>query len=198
MTAQPVRDGWFGRGVAYFGYNVAVIPIILFCVRHLHSRRDAFTAGALAGPLVMIPAILFYLAMAASFPAILESPVPSDFMTQRLGLFWLSLVFYIVVFGTFVETGAAVIHAVNERVADVFQEKGRRMPSWLRLAIALVALLLAVVLAVRIGLIDLIAKGYGTLTWAFLAIFVLPLCTLGAWKIWNGRNENEAAGTHPV
>ena len=195
LTGQPVRDGWFGKGVAYFGYNAATIPIILFCVRHMQSRRDAFTAGALAGPLVMTPALLFYLAMAASYPGILDSPVPSNFLTQQLGYLWLNAVFYIVLFGTFVETGTAIIHAINERIAATLQEKGHNMPAARRLAVAVVALLIAVVLADRIGLIDLIAKGYGTLTWLFLAIFILPLCTVGAWKILNSNKRGAAAGS---
>jgi uncharacterized membrane protein YkvI len=188
LALQPVQVGWFGQGIASFGDNAAVIPIILFCVRHMRSRRDAFTAGALAGPLVMAPAILFYLAMAATYPAILDAPVPSDLMTQRLGLAWLSIAFYVVVFGTFVETGAAFIHAANERIAQAFDEKARVMPRWLRSANALVALLVAVVLAVQFGLIDLIAKGYGTLTWVIIAIFIVPLCTVGAWKLRSRRN----------
>lgn len=195
LVHQPVRDGWFGKGVAYFGYNAAIIPIILFCVRHMQSRQDALIAGALAGPLVMVPALLFYLAMAASFPGIVESPVPSNYLTGRLGFPWLNLVFYIVIFGTFIETGAAFIHAVNERVAASRRDKRREMPSWLRLAIAVVALLIAIVLAVRIGLIDLIGKGYGTLTWVFLAIFILPLVTLGTWKILNSKEPGETAGS---
>ena len=38
-------------------------------------------------------------------------------------------------------------------------------------------------LLARFGLIDLIAKGYGTLTWFFLLIFVIPILTWGVWKL---------------
>jgi uncharacterized membrane protein YkvI len=38
--------------------------------------------------------------------------------------------------------------------------------------------------ATAVGLVDLIAKGYGTLTWLFLAIYVLPLMTWGVWLLW--------------
>ena len=192
LTLEPVTSGWFGNGILYAGYNLAVIPIILFCVSHMTSRKDAFTAGILAGPLAMIPAFLFYLAMAASWPDILDAAVPADFIFQRLDLSWMSLVFYIVVFGTLVETGTALIHAINERISEVYREKDRVMPNGLRPLIALGALLLAVVLAGKIGLIDLIASGYGTLTWVFIAIFVVPLCTIGLWKIWRnppGANQ---------
>ena len=57
------------------------------------------------------------------------------------------------------------------------------MPGWLRPAIAAGALSCAAVLAARFGIIDLIAKGYGTLTWFIVAVFALPLATVGLWRI---------------
>lgn len=184
FAAVPPGTGWLMNGVTYVGYNVAVVPLILFCVAHMESRRDAITAGLLAGPLVMLPAAMFFLAMAASWPEILEAPVPADYMMQRLHTGWLQALFYVVVFGTFVETGTALIHALNDRVALRFSSQDRSMPQWLRPAIAVVAILVAVLLAVRFGIIDLIARGYGTLTWVFILVYVLPLLTVGVWKIW--------------
>jgi len=189
LAQAPVSSEWLVKSVRYVGYNVAVIPVVLFCVNHMGSRKDAFTAGALAGPLVMAPAILFYLAMAAAYPAILDSAVPADFLMQGLAMPWLMVIFYIVVFGTLVATGTAFIHAVNERIDEVYREKHKEMPHWLRLSVAFVALLIAVVLAGKIGLIDLIAKGYGTLTWVFIAVFIVPLCTVGVRKIRQGETS---------
>jgi uncharacterized membrane protein YkvI len=183
FTAGPADGGWFVKSVSYFGYNLAIIPIVLFCVRHLSSRGDAVRAGLLAGPLVMIPGMLFFIAMAVSYPEILDVAVPADFMMKRLNQGWLQTVFYIVVFGTFVETGVAFVHALNERIALRYEAGQRTMPRWLRPAIAIGALCIAVVLAVRFGIIDLIARGYGTLTWVFILVFALPLCTIGVWKI---------------
>ncbi len=56
------------------------------------------------------------------------------------------------------------------------------MPRWLRPAIA-TALLLAGAGLASFGLIDLIARGYGTLTWLFLAVFVVPILTWGIYRI---------------
>ena len=184
FAADTLDGSWFSDSFRYVGYSVVCVPAILFCVKHMQSRRDALLAGALAGPLAMIPAILFYFGMAASYPAIVDEPVPADFMFQRLGLGWIQVLFYIVVFGTFVETGTALIHAINERVDQAFRENQRIMPRWLRPVVAFMALLIAIVLADRIGLIDLIAKGYGTLTYFFILIMVLPLLTVGLWRIW--------------
>jgi uncharacterized membrane protein YkvI len=153
----------------------------------MESRRDAFTAGLLAGPLSMTPALLFFLGMAASYPEIVAAPVPSDFMIQALELGWMEIAFYLVVFGTFVETGTALIHAINERISSAWSERGRTLPRWLRPAVAAIALIIAIVLAGQFGLIDLVARGYGTLTWLFIAVFVVPVMTYGVWRIWKSR-----------
>ena len=182
-SGSPVASGWLTRGIRYFGYNMAVIPLVLFSVPHMHSRRDAMVAGMLAGPLIMLPALMFYAAMSASYPEILGVAVPADFMLQRLDMRWLQVAFYIVVFGTFVETGTGFIHALNERIELGFRARATHMPSWLRPAIAAVALTCAVVLAARFGIIELIARGYGTLTWAVVAVFAVPLATVGVFRI---------------
>lgn len=195
FAAHPPGDGWLVRGAQYVGYNVAILPLILFCVQHMTSRRDALTAGLLAGPLVMMPAVMFFIAMTVSEQAILAAPVPVDYMLQQLDLPWLQALFYVVVFGTFVETGVAFIHALNERVAATLREQGRQIPQWLRPAIAVAAMLMAVILAVRFGIIGLIASGYGTLTWAFILVFVVPLLTIGAWRIFGSGSAARGTGT---
>ncbi len=183
LAADTMDGAWLSGSLRYVGYSVVVVPVILFCVRHLECRRDALLAGALAGPIAMAPGMLFYLGMAASYPAIVEAPVPSDFMIQKLDIAWLEVLFYIVVFGTLVETGAAMIHAINERIDHVYQERTKTMPRWLRPVVALVALVTSVVLADRIGLIDLVARGYGTLAYFFILVVILPLFTIGLWRI---------------
>ena len=188
--AEPVDGAWVVSGVRYVGFNLATIPIILFCVAHMQSRRDALLAGVFAGPLAMIPAFLLFLPMIASYPEILTAAVPSDFMIQRLDENWMAIIFYLVLFGTFVETGTAYIHALNERIAESYREKGKLMPPWLRAGIAVAVLIASVVLATQFGLIRLIADGYGTLTWCFILVFAAPLLTRGVWMIFFSSTKN--------
>ena len=51
---------------------------------------------------------------------------------QQLDMPMLKAIFYVVIFGTFVETGTAFIHATNERINEVYEEKQRQMPQWKR------------------------------------------------------------------
>ena len=57
------------------------------------------------------------------------------------------------------------------------------MKGSLRIGLAAGILLISIFLADKIGLIDLIAKGYGALTWGYWLVFLIPLLTIGVIKI---------------
>jgi uncharacterized membrane protein YkvI len=185
MSLGEFREGWALAGVRYAGYNLGIIPAILFVARHVESRREGLVAGLLAGPIAIVPAVLLYLAMAGQYPAIVDQPVPANYLLDLLGSRAFQLTFQLILFGTLVETGSGLIHAVNERIAGVFEERELEMPRILRPAAAVLLLAAGTVLS-SFGLIDLIAKGYGTVTWGFLLVFVLPVLTLGAYRVWEG------------
>ena len=121
--------------------------------------------------------------MVGHYPQVLAREVPANYMLELIGSRSFQIVFQVVLFGTLIETGTGLIHAVNERIASVFAERNRMMPTSLRPITATALLALAAAMA-RFGLTDLIAQGYGKLTWAFLFIFVIPILTWGVWMIW--------------
>lgn len=179
----PVGAGWAMSGITYAGYNLSCAAGVFFCVRHATSRRDTITAGLLAGPITMLPAVLFFTAMMA-FPAeIGAQSLPSAYVLGQLGAPGFELVFQLVIFGTLVDTGAPMLHAINERIARTLESRGRTLPRAARPALSLGVLLLSIYGATAVGLVDLIAKGYGTLTWAFIVLMVIPVLTVGVWKI---------------
>jgi len=181
--AAPVdSDGWFLSGLRYGSLQLSMVPAILFAATHIDTRRDAVIAGLLTGPLFLIPAVLFFIAMSPHYPAIMERPVPVNYILELLDQRWLQLAFVIMLIGTFIETGTGMIHAFNERIAGALQAIGKDLPSRYRAAIA-IGLLAVALLVSRFGLIDLIAVGYGTLTWVYMLILILPLFTIGLWKI---------------
>ena len=193
--AKPViGPDWALGGLSYAGYNIVGAVIILPVVRHMKSARDAVTAGMLAGPLAMAPALLFFLCMAA-WPEVGASALPSDVLLGKLGLPIVRLVFQVMIFCALLESGTGIVHAVNQRIAGVLSGQGKALSRHLRLAVALVVLTGSVFLANRFGLVQLIASGYRLLAWAFLAVFVLPLLTIGVWRL--RRRAPAAAPVHP-
>ncbi len=194
LGSADVEKGWALGGVRYAAYNLAIIPAVLFAVRHAETRREAVGAGLLTGPIAIFPGLLFYLVMSGQYPEILDRAVPANFLLEALGSRAFQIVFQVVLFGTLIETGTGLIHAVNERVASVYRERRQPMPRVLRPVVA-GGLLISGALLAQVGLIDLIAKGYGTLTWLFLFIFVVPVLTWGIVKIRAHQRTHSASDT---
>lgn len=179
----PAPAGWLGAGVTYAGYNLSSAVAVFFCVRHAVSRRDAIGAGLLAGPIAMLPGALFFIAMMAFYPDIGGHSVPSSYVLAQLGSPVFTLAFQLVVFGALVNTGAPLLHAINERVAAAYVARGRLMPRALRPTLSVGVMAVSIFAATAVGLVGLIARGYGWLTWAFIVLQVIPVLTLGVWRI---------------
>lgn len=183
LASEPVGNSWFKAGITYAGYNVATLPAVLFCIRHLTKPRETLIAGFLAGPLGMLPGVLFFIAMIGYQRELADVALPSAFLLGKLGAPWFEYAFQFAVLLTLVDTGVALLHAINERVAKVYEEKVRPMPRMLRPALAVGIMVISVYAASAIGLVDLIAKGYGYLTYAFIALLIVPVLTVGLWKL---------------
>jgi uncharacterized membrane protein YkvI len=183
LATEPLGDKWFKAGITYAGYNVATLPAVLFCIRHLTRPRETLIAGFLAGPLGMLPGVLFFIAMIGYHQELADVSLPSAFLLGKLGAPWFEYVFQVAVLLTLVDTGVALLHATNERVAKVYEEGDRPMPRILRPALAVFIMVISVYAASAIGLVDLIAKGYGYLTYAFIALLIIPVLTVGLWRL---------------
>ena len=189
LEASVFHNGWWQSGFRYGALQVSLIPAILFATRHITRRKESFIAGALVGPIAILPGVLFFVAMLGHYPDILDSPVPSNYMLRMIDSRTLQIVFQIVLIGTFVETGSGMIHAFNERIAGTFEATGRKMPNYMRPVVA-ISLLLGALLLSGFGLIALIGKGYVAFSWLFFGIFTVPILTIGAYKIF--RSEAQA------
>ncbi len=180
----PIGTGWAIGGLTYAGYNVIGAVVVLPVVRHLTSRRDAVLAGLACGPVAMIPAALFYVCMSADYPGIGRAILPSDVLLRQLDLPAFRILFQIMIFAALLESGTGLVHAVNARLAHTWLRwRGSPMPRAARLSAALGLLVGSIFVAVRFGLVTLIARGYALLGWTFLAVYVLPLLTLGVWRL---------------
>jgi uncharacterized membrane protein YkvI len=188
FAAASGIDGWLRAGFTYASYNAVGAVVILPVLRHLRSNRDAAVAGLLAGPIAMIPALFFFACMIAWYPAIGAEVLPSEFMLRQVGVPLLYGGFQLMVFVAILDTGVGVVHAFNERVSNfVAERRGQGIAATGRLAIAVALLVGSVFVADRFGLVALIAKGYRALAWIVFAVFVLPLLTVGVWRLLRQR-----------
>ena len=174
LGSGEATSDWALGGAEYMAYNVGTLPAVLFCVHHLRTRRDAVVAGILAGPIGILPAVLFFVAIAGLGPGMVDETVPSLTLLARIGSPVLLFAFQVVLFGTLVETATSLIHAFNERIARALEEGGRKLDARIRPLTSTIVLLAAVLLA-QAGLEGLIGIGYRILTYGFWVVFILPL-----------------------
>src|SRR5687768_6456373 len=156
--ATPAPEhGWLAGGLTYAGYNIVGAVMILPLARHFLTRRDAVVAGVLAGPLAMLPGLLFFVCMIAWYPAIGAEALPSDYMLQQLDMPVFHVLFQAMIFSALLESGAACVHAANERIAVAWrQRRGAALSNAARLAIATALLVGSIFIAARFGLVELI------------------------------------------
>ncbi len=171
---------WALNGLTYACYNVVGAVVILPVIRHLTSRRDAVIAGLVAGPLAMLPALLFFTCMLGFYPTIAQETLPSDFILRRLDLPAFHYLFQLMIFAALLESGTGSVHAINERIAAAwYRHRERQLSYRARGTIAAALLIGCIFIADRFGLVTLIGSGYRFLAYALLAIYVMPLITIG-------------------
>lgn len=177
-----VQPGWALGGFKYALYNLGNIAAVLFCLNHIEKRKEAVSAGLIGGVIGIIPAVLFYIPVVGLYPHVLSEEIPAVFLLHKAGIAALLIVFQVILFGTLIETGTGFIHAVNQRIQATQEAKGKKFVQWHRPVVALVLILIALGIS-TFGLINLIAKGYGAASWGFLVVFIIPLVTVGIYKI---------------
>jgi uncharacterized membrane protein YkvI len=167
----------------YSFYNVTAIPIILYAARGIESRREAILAGTIGAAIAIIPALMLHVSFITQFPSILDAELPIYDVFVQLDLGWLKFLYLIVLFGTFIETGAGNIQGFIERLDGWWVERtGNTMNRGVHAVVAGVVVSLAGSLA-QVGIVSLIADGYGTLAWGFMLVYIIPLLTVGVWRL---------------
>jgi uncharacterized membrane protein YkvI len=183
-TSLPASGNWALGGLTYASYNIVGAVVILPVIRHLTSNRDAVIAGLVAGPLAMVPALLFFICMVAFYPSIAQETLPSDVILTRLHVPAFHYLFQLMIFAALLESGTGSVHAINERVAAVWRHhRGNELSYRARGGNAAALLIGCIFIADRFGLVTLIGRGYRFLAYALLAVYVIPLLTVGLHRL---------------
>lgn len=164
-------------------YSAPVAAIVLFSTTGIETRREALVSGMLCGLILMLPGLLFHTSFMGRLDGVVQAEVPVYWMIEQQQAPLLLAVYLIAMFGTFLGTGLGFLQAVSERL-DVWstERKGNPLSRWAHVAVAIGGLLVSALLG-QFGIIELIAKGYGTMAWGFLIVFIVPVLTIGAYRV---------------
>ena len=189
IAAAEAADGWAVSGFKYALYNLATVPLLLYVARDFETRREAVTSGIAGALIALAPAVLFHVAFFAAYPAIVEQNIPVYWLLATYATPLFVGIYSVMLFGTFIETGAGLLQGINERIdAFLVERRGEGLTGWSHAAIAVAAVVVSAVLSLW-GITNLIARGYGTMAWVFFVIYIIPLVTIGAWQMRRARGR---------
>lgn len=136
-----------------------------------------------AGVIALAPALIFQIAFIAASPEVLGEAIPVYWMIGQMGLAVFLGIYTVMLFGTFIETGAGILQGMNERIDGyVAGAHGSSLTPMSRSTIAVSTILISARLSL-IGITDLVAKGYGTMAWCFLIVYLVPMLTVGVYRL---------------
>lgn len=179
-------------GILYVGYNLVVFPASFFTIRSQTNTKQSVISGLIAGLLMIIPWFMTYFSIMAFYPneAVLAAPVPwLMMMTTDNAPSWLLLFFGLVMGWTLIETATGMIHAMLGRIDKGLADSGRSSLSRSRKAVFTVIILAASAVLAKFGIITLIAQGYNALSYAIIVLLLVPLMTVGLYKILKKERE---------
>lgn len=186
---HEIVDGWAMAALRYTMYSSVTIPVLLFATRSIEEPRQALISGIAASVFGILPAVLLHLSFGAAYPSILTQSIPAYTMILALGVPVLTLTYLVILFGSLLDVGLGFIQSINERIDGWFVERNRPKPSRLAHAGVALACVLASGALSTVGIVPLIAQGYGAMSYMFLVLFVAPLLTIGVHRIVNAHRQ---------
>lgn len=175
-TANPLLSG-----AQYAIVNGGFIPLLLYCGRGARSRAQAFAAGFCAAGAAAIPGLLLHTSFLAGYPEVLGQNLPAYWtIGQLMPPIFLSL-YVVVLFLMITQTALGMVHGLAARMDGLsVRRRSRGLGKAEQAGIAALMICGAMLLA-EIGFVTLIAQGYDLLVVLFIAVFLVPLLTRGAW-----------------
>lgn len=178
-------------GIVYVAYNLIVFPASFTSLKRQTTRKDSLISGIIAGILMTVPWFITYFAFMGFYPQeeILASSVPWLDILYQVGGTWTVVLFGIVIGWTLIETSTGVLHAFVERVNSTLEDYGKEPLNRPKSAALTVVVLIIATVFSKFGIIDLIAKGYETMSYGLMVVYALPLLTLGIYKIYKATKS---------
>lgn len=189
--APRALDGWVLSGLKFALYNAAAVPVLLYATTAISSRREALASGLIAAIAAVAPAVLLHGAFMGGGPAVMDSAFPVRAMLERGDHGSFLLVYAVVLLFMIVLTAVGLLQGLNARLRGWLDVRAPQMGGrWLRLLAPSLILLASLALA-QAGLMALIARGYGTMAWGFLLVYLVPLLLRGVGRLRSGDTAQQ-------
>ena len=173
-------------GVIYVADYLCVYPAPMGSLKRQEARKQCVVSGLLAGVLMTIPWFLTYFSLMSFYPSeeVLGAQIPWLVMMISIDAPAICSVAFGVVMGwSLFETSSGVIHALLGRINVGLAEINKKELDSKKQAVITVVILVSACLMSKFGIIALIEKGYTAISYAFMVLYLVPILTIGVYKI---------------
>ena len=180
-------------GIIYVGFNTIVLSSSLFTVKRQTKPKETIISGIISGSLMSIPWFLTYFSVISFYPAkeVMNAPIPWLVMLKKSAPSWIIPIFAVVILWALLTSATGLIFALMERLKVGLSDTDKKeLTPKRRAMIASLILVIAAVLA-KFGIIDLIAKGYTILSYGFIIVYVIPILTIGLYRVFHPNWKKE-------
>lgn len=183
-------------------YAVAVsayVPTLLYASRELKTRAEVLVAACASGIAMMLAPLAFHLAYLGRYPEILDQAIPNAWIAADVMPGWFSALFVLVLNIVILQTAVGLLQGIIERLdAWSVNNSGNPLSRKQHGLVSAGCMVLCLALS-TFGIQKLLGWMYDVFFWLFLVIVVLPLFTVGVYRIWTGRasTQDAVADAHP-
>jgi uncharacterized membrane protein YkvI len=176
-------DVMLGKVSIYTVAIMAYIPILLYTGRDLRSRKETLVAGYVTGFTYLFPALCMHLSFMSRYPEVLEQTIPNLWIASEIMPPLFSDVLAVVLFIAIIQTGVGLLQGFLERLDSwSVLHRNRSLSKKAHGGISVVALIACLLLS-SMGLVTLLAKVFTFSFWLSMIAFIIPLFTVGIYKI---------------
>ena len=178
-------------GVLYCGYNLVIMPASFFTIKRQTKRRESVCSAIIGRLIMMLPWFMTYFSILCFYPReeVLTAPIPWIVMMDDASDSGVKLIFSIILGWKLIQTSTGIIHAVIERInKGLLDIKGKPQTGFQKVAIT-VGILISSICISGVGIVNRIGVVYDWLAYIFLAVYVVPLFTVGGYKIYKNRKN---------
>lgn len=191
LSRGDINSGWWLSAGQFALYNLSVAPALLYAISDIKTRHEAFISGCIAAIGGMLPAFAMHVTFLGKYPQILSEALPMFYIVHALAIPGLMAIYMVILLGTIIQTAIGALQGLADRLDGWLQESRKTYLGARGRALLSGGTLVGSSLLSTVGIVDLVARGYGTMAWGFLMVYVLPLITIGVWKILHAEGQSQ-------
>lgn len=179
----------------YIGFQSFTVLPIVSVSHHIKSTKECnqfMVMGTILNGAFLVAVCIMLLGFS---PEVLKETLPVYFVTSKLHISWLQILYSVLLFIALLGTAISLIFSSVARFENVWTEGKGIFASLRARRIAISFITMAICTAISVfGLTNIVVKGYGSVGYVGLFFVLIPQIVIGTFKIKKAAADRAAQG----